>query len=128
MYPVVSACPICQEEMSVTRLRCPNCSSELHGNFQLGRLNRLDQKQIAFVEALLKNRANVYRAAEELRISYSAARSKLDDVVRALGYPLDERASVADITPQHRQSVLKALSEGTISAEEALDMLHAGED
>ena len=125
MHSVVSTCPVCHEEMMVTQLRCPNCSSELHGNFQLGRLNRLDQKQIAFVEVLLKNRANVYRAAEEMRISYSTARGRLDEVVRALGYPVDESAPMENVSPEQRQNVLKALSEGKISAEEALDMLHA---
>ena len=125
MHPVVSICPVCQEEMMVTRLRCPNCSSELHGNFQLSRLNRLDQKQLAFVEALLKNRANVYRAAEELKISYSAARSRLDEVVRALGYPVEEQPLAAEVSPEQRQDILKALSEGKITASDALDMLQA---
>lgn len=122
MFSVINTCPVCQEEMMVTRLRCPNCSSELHGNFQISRLNRLSPKQLSFVEVLLKNRANVYRAAEELKISYSTARGRLDEIVHALGYPVSEPA-VRDVSPEQRQIILKSLSEGKITAEEALDML-----
>jgi len=125
MHSIVSACPVCQEEMRVTQLRCPNCSSELHGNFELNRLNRLDGKQIRFIEILLKNRANVYRAAEDLSISYSTARNKLDEVVRALGYPVDEQMPSTEISPEQRQMILKSLSEGQISAEEAIGLLDA---
>jgi len=123
MHSVVSACPVCQEEMMVTRLRCPNCASELHGNFQLSRLNHLSEKQIMFVEMLLKNRANVYRAAEEMGISYSTARNTLDEVVHTLGYPVDDPSESEEISPEQRQIILKSLSEGKISAEEAIDML-----
>ena len=124
MHSVITNCPVCEEEMMVTRLRCPNCSSELHGNFQLSRLNRLNQEQITFVEMLLKNRANVYRAAEELGVSYSTARGRLDEIVRTLGYPIKGPAP-AEIPAEQRQSILKSLSEGKITAEQALDMLNA---
>jgi len=123
MHSVLSNCPVCEEEMMVTRLRCPNCSTELHGNFQLSRLNRLSQEQITFVEMLLKNRANVYRAAEDLGVSYSTARGRLDEIVRALGYPIEGPAP-AEIPVEQRQSILKSLSEGKITAEQALDMLN----
>ena len=76
------------------------------------------------MEVLLKNRANVYRAAEEMKMSYSTARAKLDEVVRALGYPVEENETMAEITPNSARMCLKALGEGKITAEEALDMLH----
>ena len=125
MHRAVNECPVCQEEMLVTRLRCPACSTELHGNFQLSRLSRLSPEQIAFVETLLKQRANVYRAAEELGISYSTARGRLDDVMRALGY-LPEEPAGRPLSSEQRRSILHALSEGRITAGQALEML-AGE-
>lgn len=125
MYPVPGTCPICGEQMFVTGLRCPECSTEISGVFELSRLSRLKEDQLHFLEMLLKNRANVLRTAEELEISYSAARGRLDDIVRALGFPLEEPPA-EPVPPEQRKQVLQLLAEGKISAQEALEMLEKG--
>ena len=53
-------------------------------------------------------------------ISYPTVRSKLDQVIRRLGY--DEK-DYKNEEEEKRESVLKALEQGEITAKDALDML-----
>jgi len=41
MYEVLGKCPVCGEELIVTRLHCRNCDVALEGQFSLGRFYRL---------------------------------------------------------------------------------------
>jgi hypothetical protein len=120
MPTVLGKCPVCGEELTVSRLECRGCASELHGSFSLGRLYRLNADQMRFVEVLLKNRANVLKAAEELEMPYAAARAKLEEVMTALGFvvPPDET-----VPPEKRREVLDQLSQGKITADEAARLL-----
>jgi hypothetical protein len=104
----------------VTRLQCPDCESELSGNFTLGRIYRLNPQQMHFVELMIKNRGNVSRVGEELGIPYSAARSRLDEIIRALGYQVEEEPGVP---PETRREILARLAAGEITAEEAARQL-----
>jgi len=129
MYTATSTCPICGGEMIVTGLECRVCASELRGRFALGRLYRLNPEQMHFVETLIKNRGQVSKAGDELGLSYATARSRLDDVIEALGYevvPDAEREPVA-LSPEKRKLVLEQLAQGDISSEEAIDMLRTGQ-
>ena len=41
MYPVIGTCPICGENLTVTRLYCRACDSTVEGHFTLGRFYHL---------------------------------------------------------------------------------------
>jgi hypothetical protein len=55
---------------------------------------------------------------EELGLSYPTVRSRLHDVIRALGFEVDEEEE-APRPAEMRQAVLAALASGEIDAEEA---------
>jgi len=57
---------------------------------------------------------------EELDLSYPTVRSRLNDVIRSLGYEVGE-SDKEDL--QERAAVLDDLSNGNISVEEALQLL-----
>ncbi len=120
MYPIVARCPVCQGEMTVTHLRCRACDTELVGAFQVSRLGSLSPAQMAFVELLLKHRANVGKVAEEMGVSHPTARGRLDEIARALGY---ETEVVEAISPDRRREILAQVAEGTLSAEDAARQL-----
>lgn len=118
--PVMGRCPVCGEEMLVSRLECHGCGSELHGRFSLGRLYRLNAEQMRFVEILLKNRANVLKAAEELGMPYPTARGRLEEVMAALGFPVTPEEIVQ---PEKRREILDQLAQGMLSADDAARLL-----
>lgn len=126
MYTATSTCPICGGEMVVTGLECRACGAELRGRFSLGRLYRLSPEHLRFVETLVKNRGHVSKTGDELGLTYAAARSRMDDVIRALGYEVLPDEEPAGASPELRKQVLDQLAKGEISSEEAVEMLRTG--
>ena len=118
-YPLLTRCPICEGELQATRLSCANCHGQVEGQFDLGGLLRLSREQGQFVELLVKNRGNINRVADELGVSYTTARNRMDDIVAALGYQ-----APANLGPSaERLDVLGRLERGELSPEAALDLL-----
>ena len=120
MYPVVGQCPICQDDLIVTRLHCRNCDTTLEGYFELGRLFQLTPEQLSFVETFIRCEGKITRVEQELGISYPTVRSRLHDVIRALGYEVGEEEPLDD---SKRRAILDDLAQGRLSSEEAIKLL-----
>jgi hypothetical protein len=118
MYPLPTTCSICGEALQAVRLRCGNCHTAIEGHFMLGWIGRLNREQLEFVELLIKNRGNINGVASELKIAYNTARSRLDDIVAALGY-----TAPADGQHVERRVVLDRLAAREISVEDAMRLL-----
>ena len=124
MNPVIGQCPICKETLEVTRLHCPNCDTTIEGHFVLGRLSQLSTEQLAFVETFVRCEGKINRVGEELGVSYPTVRSRLTDVIRALGYEVgQEEEPVGTISDEERKAILEQLAQGKITSEEAVKRL-----
>ena len=121
MHQVLNTCPVCAGELSVTRLRCGACATSIEGEFTLGRLGRLSREQLTFVELLVKNRGNINQVAEALKVSYTTARTRMDEVVAALGYAPAGEEPEADRL--ERLEIFKRVQSGEISPDEALRLI-----
>lgn len=115
---VIGKCPVCGDELKVTRLRCRRCDTSIEGEFSLCKFSRLSREQRQFIEVFIKCRGNIKEVEKELDISYPTVRSKLDDVISALGYAVSSTRSGAD-----KRAVLDMLDRGEISHQEALKLL-----
>ena len=122
MNPVIGLCPICGEPLGVSKLHCRNCDTTVEGHFTLGRLYHLSPEQLQFVEIFIKNEGKINRVGKEIGLSYPAVRSRLNNVIRALGYEVGEPEK-PDISDEERQDILNKLSDGTLSADEAVELL-----
>lgn len=120
MHQLIGRCPVCGDELTVTRLHCRNCDSALEGHFNLGKFYRLTPEQLHFVETFIKCEGKITRVEEELGISYPTVRNRLNDVIRALGY---EVAAEATISAEKRRAILAQLQAGEVSADEAAELL-----
>ena len=120
MYPLPTECPVCQDDLLVTRLLCRNCGTSLEGRFTLSRLFQLTPDQLHFVEIFIRCEGKINRVQEELGISYPTVRNRLVEVIRALGYEVGEGEGPGD---ERRQEVLERLARKEISSEEAFRML-----
>jgi hypothetical protein len=120
MYPAPTECPVCKDELLVTGLECRNCGTSLVGRFATGRLAQLASEQLHFVEVFIRCEGKLNRVQQELGLSYPTVRSRLEDVIRGLGYPVgdDRMKDGAD-----NDDVLARLSRQEISAEEALELI-----
>jgi len=97
----------------------------VEGHFALGRLHSLSAEQINFAETFIRCEGKINRVGEELNISYPTVRSRLHDLIRAMGYEVREDETPAPKVVD-RQVILARLSSGAITAEEAARQL-AGE-
>jgi hypothetical protein len=118
MHPVIGRCPVCDQPLEVTRLYCRHCDTSLEGHFSLGRFYELTPEQLHFVETFVRCQGKLNRVQEEMGLSYPTVRSRLHDVIRALGFEVDEEEE-APRAAEMRQAVLAALASGEIDAEEA---------
>ena len=127
MHPVIGRCPICHDELSVTRLHCRSCGSTVEGAFSLGPLERLSQEQIRFVEAFIRARGSLKDVGAELNMSYPTVNSRLNDILIALGW--GDRVKVADVREEttaqadRRREILMQVQEGKLTAAEAAQMI-----
>lgn len=117
MHPLITRDPVSGSELIVTRLESPQSGIVIEGRFSLGWIGRLTREQLDFVELLVKNRGNIQKLAQDLDIAYNTARSRLDEIVTALG-GAPEGDGRAD-----RRLVLDRLAAKEISVEEAMRLL-----
>ena len=119
MYPIITRDPVSGNELIVTRLECPQSGVVIEGQFSLGWIGRLTREQLDFVELLVKNRGNIQKLAADMDMAYNTARSRLDEIVTALG-GAPEGDGRAD-----RRLILDRLASKEISVEEAMRLLKA---
>jgi hypothetical protein len=126
MRPIILKCPSCDGNLTVARLRCPDCSISIDGEFAPPALLKLSGAQIDFVEVFIKNRGVIRDVERELGVSYPTVRARLDDVITALGYSAKSAPEVAASgdDDSRRRSVLADLKGGKLTPEEALAALN----
>src|SRR3954466_4182109 len=133
-HDVISTCPVCSHELSVTRLNCGECGTTLEGSFSVGRFGRLNRDQMTLLESFLRSRGNLRDMERELGLSYPTIRARVEALVRALGFgpraDSDEALAAAatnaaaaatagaDVAAG-RQEILERLARREISADEA---------
>jgi len=134
-HDVISTCPVCSGELAVTRLHCRSCGTTLEGEFTVGRFGRLTKEQLALLESFLRSRGNLRDMERELGISYPTVRSRVEALVRALGFgprdgdetshedPAAAAGDGASVTT--RQEILERLARREIGAEEAAVAIRA---
>jgi hypothetical protein len=127
MRPAPTRCPVCEAELSVTRLHCSACDTTIEGHFISGQFGNLTAEQLTFVFTFVRCEGKINRMEQELGLSYPTIRNRLHEVIRALGYE-PGRDEPVEITQEKRNSILEDLSAGKISADEATRLLRGEEE
>ena len=118
MKKVISRCPVCGQELTVARLKCEGCDTVIENHFKLSKFDYLSEEELYFTETFLRCRGNIKEVEKELGISYPTVRSKLDGVIKKLGYD-----TVPNEQAAKKEAILKALENGEITAEQAIAQL-----
>ena len=128
-HDVISTCPVCSNELAVTRLHCRSCGTTLEGDFSVGRFGRLNRDQVVLLESFLRSRGNLRDMERELSISYPTVRSRVEALIRALGFgPRADGETAEDAggeAPATRQEILERLARHEISADAAATAIRA---
>ena len=114
-------------EIVVTRFYCPDSDVTVEGRFAVvSPFPQLTPEQLYFVETFLRCEGKLSRMEGELNLSYPTLRSRLHDIIRALGYePGKEEPAV--VSEERRRAVLSDLDAGKISFDEAMATLQGGD-
>lgn len=118
MKKIISRCPVCQSELTVARLKCDSCDTVIENNFRLSKFDYLTDEELYFTETFIRCRGNIKEVEKELGISYPTVRSKLDTVIKRLGYETGPDGHSAK-----KEEILRALENGEITAEQAISQL-----
>jgi hypothetical protein len=128
---VISTCPVCSSELSITRLVCRGCGTAIEGDFNVGRFGRLSRDQLALLESFLRARGNAKELERELKVSYPTVRARIDALVRALGLadgaPVGDGMDAGSGAPGEmadlRKETLERLARHEITSEQAAAVL-----
>ncbi len=123
---VIGKCPVCGDALVVSELHCHGCGTRISGGFELCRFCKLPPDQRSFAEVFIKNRGNIREVERELGISYPTVRSRLETLIRALGYPVSQdsgRERDETMATEARKKILNRLEDGEITPQEAAKLL-----
>lgn len=121
---VIAKCPVCTNELTITKLHCDNCHIEITGEFSLSKLNYLSKEQLRFVELFLKTQGNIKALEKEMGVSYPTVKRMLSEVLVSLGYEdIDEEEIKEDKKTNSRKDILDRLAKKEIAFEEAMEKL-----
>lgn len=124
-YPVPGICPVCGRKLAVSKLSCHYCETTIEGNFESCKFCGLSPEQKYFVEIFLKSRGNIKEVERELGISYPTVRSRLDNVLEAMGYQVEQAQVEQEEMSQQRKEILEKLAQGKITADAAIKQIKA---
>jgi len=127
MRPAPTRCPICQSELSVTKLHCESCDTSIEGHFASGHFSNLSPEQMEFAFAFVRNEGKINRMEQELGLSYPTIRNRLHEVIRAMGYE-PGKDEVPELNAEKRSNVIADLEAGKINAEQAMRLLQGEEE
>ncbi len=127
MNPALTQCPVCKDELAITRLHCSSCNTSIEGRFYSGSFANLSPKQMAFIEVFVRCEGKITRVESELSLSYPTIRNRLHEVIRAMGYEPGKDENVA-LDDGARRTILEDLDAGHISADAAMRILTGEEE
>ena len=104
-------CPVCGDQLAVTRLGCASCGSELAGVFASCDFCSLSAADLEMLQVFLTSRGNMREVEKHLGVSYPTARLRFAQLLGKLGLG-DEQETAAGLT---REQILSEVASGALS-------------
>jgi hypothetical protein len=110
-------CPVCGERLSLTRLSCHSCGTELSGEFESCEFCSLSPDDRQILRVFLASRGNMKELERHLGVSYPTARARFDALLSRLGLAPERTGS------SPRVELLEQLAKGEIDVDQAMEKL-----
>jgi hypothetical protein len=106
---------VCDERLTLTRLSCPSCDTELSGGFATCEFCVLTNEDREVLRVFLASRGNMKELERHLGVSYPTARARFDALLGKIG--IDRPATAPSST---RVELMEQVARGEIDVDEAL--------
>lgn len=127
MLQLPARSPIDGGEIVVTRFFSPQSGASVEGEFAVSiPFAGLSAEQVQFMETFVRCEGKMNRMESEMGMSYPTLRTRLHEVIRALGYEpgKDEPLPTAPVASEEdRRRILDLLDAGELSFGEAMAKL-----
>jgi hypothetical protein len=77
-------CPSCGERLSISKMNCHACGTEVSGDFDIPRLMRLSPREVEFAESFILAGGSLKEMANRMGASYPKVRNLLDEIIEKL--------------------------------------------
>ncbi|REC47802.1 DUF2089 family protein [Chryseobacterium pennipullorum] len=74
-------CPSCDHTLHVSQMKCPGCSTEVNGDYELPVLLKLNRDEQDFVLNFFLSSGSIKEMAKQAGLSYPTMRNKMDDLI-----------------------------------------------
>ena len=133
MNPMLTKCPVCGNDLTITRLHCSRCDTGIEGHFLSPRgsadpFTQLTPEQLQFLLTFIRCEGRFNRMEEEMKLSYPTLRNRFNEVLRAMGFEPAREDAVARPTAEDRRRILEELDQGKITWAEAQRRLRGKSD
>lgn len=78
------SCPSCSHQLAVTSLACPQCQTQVSGEYSLPLLLQLNAEEQGFLLQFLKASGSLKAMAKQLGYSYPKVRNMLDELIATI--------------------------------------------
>lgn len=79
-----TTCPSCQEYLTVRKLSCDHCDTEVGGHYPMPELCLLATADQEFILQFVKASGSLKEMAKLLGVSYPTVRNRLNDIIETL--------------------------------------------
>ncbi len=111
-HEMIGICPVCEGKLSVTKLSCHQCGTEISGEFALSKFNALNREELAFAETFLRVQGNIREMEKEFGISYPTVKKNLETIIRKMGFEVKKKNG--------QQELLEQIRNGELTVDEAI--------
>jgi hypothetical protein len=91
MKKLPAICPACQNQLSIKKLSCQKCNTEIEGLFELPSLARLSVENQEFILQFVKCSGSLKEMARLLKLSYPTVRNQLDQIIEQIKTPENQQ-------------------------------------
>ena len=77
-------CPACNHDMTVVKLYCDHCQTEVSGKFGLPLFLKLEPDEQDFIMQFLLDSGSLKEMANKMGKSYPTVRNKLDELIEKI--------------------------------------------
>jgi len=125
-YQAPGQCPVCDNDLTISKLTCSKCHTSIEGKFESCEFCRLPKEDLHFLKTFIKCRGSIKDVERDMGISYPTVKGKLNNLIQALGFDVTETETKEVISrrAKEKEEIINELEQGTITAKEASELLN----